>query len=49
MEFMDETLDKITQMVVVLLVLGVAGFIVTIAAVALFGQQIALLMQKLPF
>lgn len=47
---MDEKhLDNITQVVVVALCLGVAGFISLIAAVALFGPHIAPLMNKLPW
>ncbi len=47
---MDERhLDMITQVVVAALCLGVAGFISLIATVALFGPQIAPLMNKLPW
>ena len=47
---MDEKhLDIITHGAVVAICLGVAGFISLIAAVALFGPQIALLMNKLPW
>ncbi len=51
MEFdeIQDNVDKITQLVVAILCISVAGGILTIAAVALFGPQIALLMQKLPF
>ncbi|HSC34476.1 MAG TPA: hypothetical protein VLG45_04305 [Thermodesulfobacteriota bacterium] len=47
---MDERhLDMITQVAVAALCLGVAGFISLIATVALFGPQIAPLMNKLPW
>ena len=47
---MDERrLDMISQVVVAALCLGVAGFILLIATVALFGPQIAPLMNKLPW
>lgn len=47
---MDERhLEIITQGVVAVLCLGVASFIGLIAAVALFGPQIAPLMNKLPW
>ncbi|MCI0480537.1 MAG: hypothetical protein L0213_02990 [Candidatus Dadabacteria bacterium] len=47
---MDERhLDMITQVAVAALCLGVAGFISLIASVALFGPQIAPLMNKLPW
>jgi ABC-type enterobactin transport system permease subunit len=47
---MDERhLDMITQVAVAALCLGVAGFISLIACVALFGPQIAPLMNKLPW
>lgn len=47
---MDEKhLDMITQGVVVAICLGVAGFLSLIATVALFGPQIAPLMNKLPW
>lgn len=47
---MDERhLDNITQVVVVALCMGVGGFIALIASVALFGPQIAPLMNKLPW
>lgn len=40
-EMMDEeTLDKITQFVVIGLVIGVAGFILTIASISLIGPQL---------
>lgn len=42
-------LDKIATMVVMSLCTSVAGFIALIAAVALFGPQIAPLMNKLPW
>jgi len=48
-EEIQENIDKITQLVVAILCIAVAGGILTIAAVALFGPQIAPLMQKLPF
>ena len=47
---MDERkLDMISQIVVVALCLGVAGFISLIATVALFGPHLAPLMNKLPW
>lgn len=47
---MDEQhLEKITQITVVSLCLGVAGFIGLIATVAFFGPQLAPLMNKLPW
>jgi len=47
---MDEKhLDMITQGVVVGICLGVAGFLLLIATVALFGPHIAPLMNKLPW
>jgi hypothetical protein len=47
---MDERrLDMLCQAVVAALCLGLAGFISLIAAVALFGPQIAPLMNKLPW
>lgn len=47
---MDEKhIDMITQGVVVAICLGIAGFLSLIAAVALFGPQIAPLMNKLPW
>ena len=48
-EEMQESVDKITQLVVAILCIAVAGGIITIAAVALVGPQLNLLMQKLPF
>jgi hypothetical protein len=51
MEFedMQDNVDRLTQLVVAILCIAVAGGILTVAAVALFGPQIAPLMQKLPF
>lgn len=47
---MDEKhLDMIAQGVVVGICVGVAGFLALIATVALFGPQIAPLMNKLPW
>jgi len=47
---MDEQhLEVITQIAVAALCLGVAGFIGLIATVALFGPQLAPLMNKLPW
>jgi len=45
----QENVDKITQLVVAILCIAVAGGILTIAAISLFGPQMAPLMQKLPF
>lgn len=45
----QENVDKITQLVVAILCIAVAGGILTIAAISLFGPQMELLMQKLPF
>jgi len=45
----EQHLEKITQIVVVSLCMGVASFIGLIAAVALFGPQLAPLMNKLPW
>ncbi|HVY55810.1 MAG TPA: hypothetical protein VHC46_08655 [Thermodesulfobacteriota bacterium] len=42
-------LDIITQVVVAALCLGVASFLSLIASVALFGPQMAPLMNKLPW
>jgi hypothetical protein len=46
---MEENLDKITQAVVAILALGVLGFILTVASVALFGPHIVPLMRLLPY
>jgi hypothetical protein len=46
---MEENLDKITQAVVAILALGVLGFILTVASVALFGPYIVPLMRLLPY
>ena len=47
---MDERhLDKVTQVFVAAVCLGVAGFISLIAVVALFGPHLAPLMNKLPW
>ncbi|HLE25657.1 MAG TPA: hypothetical protein VI935_08415 [Thermodesulfobacteriota bacterium] len=48
-EEIQESVDKITQLVVAILCISVAGGILTIAAIALFGPQMSPLMQKLPF
>lgn len=48
-EEIQESVDKITQLVVAILCISIAGGILTIAAISLFGPQIARLMQKLPF
>lgn len=45
----DQHLEKITQIVVVSLCMGIAGFIALIATVAFFGPQLAPLMNKLPW
>ena len=49
MDIDERHLDVITQIVVAALCLGVASFIGLIATVALFGPQIAPLMNKLPW
>jgi hypothetical protein len=41
----EETLDKISQFVVIGLIFGVAGFIFTIVAIALAGPQLIDLLQ----
>ena len=47
---MDERLlDRVSQVVVAVICLGVAGFISLIASIALFGPHIAPLMNKLPW
>ncbi len=47
---MDEQhLEKVTQIVVASLCMGIAGFIGLIATVAFFGPQLAPLMNKLPW
>jgi hypothetical protein len=50
MEFeeVQENVDKITQLVVAILCIAVAGGIIAIAAVSLFGPQLERLMQGLP-
>ena len=45
----DQHLETVTQITVVALCLGVAGFIGLIAIVAFFGPQLAPLMNKLPW
>lgn len=45
----EKLLDKLTRFIVVGLALGVAGFIFVVASVALFGPQLAPLMNKLPW
>ncbi len=45
---MEEKLDKITQVFVAVLALGVLSFLLTIVSVALFGPQIATLLRLLP-
>lgn len=46
---MEEKLDKITQVFVAILALGVLGFLLTVASVALFGPQIVPLLRLLPY
>ena len=46
---MEEKLDKITQVFVAILALGVLGFILTVASVALFGPQMVPLLRLLPY
>lgn len=50
MEFeeVQESVDKITQLVVAVICIAVAGGILAIASVALFGPQLERLMQGLP-
>lgn len=49
MDIDEKHVDMIAQVVVAALCLGVAGFIGLIATIALFGPQIAPLMNKLPW
>jgi hypothetical protein len=46
---MEEKLDKITQVFVSILALGVLGFLLTVASVALFGPQMVPLLRLLPY
>ncbi len=46
---MEDNLDKITQEFVAILAIGVLGFLLTVASVALFGPQMIPLMRLLPF
>ena len=46
---MEEILEKITQVVVALVALGVLGFILTVASVALFGPHMIAPLRGLPF
>jgi hypothetical protein len=41
----EEVLDKITQFVVIALVFGVAGFILTLVAISLVGPQLVTVFQ----
>jgi len=45
----NENLEKITQLIVAGIALGVLGAILTIAAVALFGPHIQMYLKGLPF
>ncbi len=45
----DQHIERITQVAVVSLCLGIAGFIGLIAIVSFFGPQLAPLMNKLPW
>jgi len=46
---MPVNMDKITQLVVIGVCFGLAGFIGLLVTVALFGPQLAPLMNKLPW
>jgi uncharacterized membrane protein YccC len=46
---MEENLDKITQVFVAVLALGVLGFILTVASVALFGPHMIPFFRALPY
>ncbi|MGE5445509.1 MAG: hypothetical protein ACM3SR_13075 [Ignavibacteriales bacterium] len=46
---MEENLDKITQVFVAILALGVLGFLLTVASVALFGPQMIPFLRLLPY
>jgi hypothetical protein len=50
MEFEDiqDKVDKMTQLIVAIVCIAVAGGIITIAAISLFGPQLERLMQGLP-
>ncbi len=43
----EEILDKITQFVVIALVFGIAGFILTLVAISLVGPQLITVFQFL--
>jgi hypothetical protein len=45
----NENLEKITQLIVLGLVAGVLGFILTIATVALFGPHLPQFLKGLPW
>ncbi len=45
----NENLEKITQLIVAGLVVGVLGFILTIAVVALFGPHLPQFLKGLPW
>ncbi len=45
----EEKLDKITRFIALNLVFAVGTFMAVVAAVALFGPQLAPLMNKLPW
>ena len=46
---MEKHIDNITQVVVAVICLAILGGIFTVAAVAIFGPQIAPLMKYLPW
>jgi hypothetical protein len=45
----NENLEKITQLIVLGIVVGVLGFILTIATVALFGPHLPQFLKGLPW
>ena len=45
----EQKLDKITKFIALNLVFAVGAFVAIVAAVALFGPQLAPLMNKLPW
>ncbi|GBD38261.1 MAG: hypothetical protein KatS3mg078_0437 [Deltaproteobacteria bacterium] len=49
MEEYDYNLERFTQLVVAILAIGVLGFILTVAAVALFGPHIQDYLKGLPW
>jgi hypothetical protein len=45
----DYNLEKITQLIVVVLAIGVLGFILTVVVVALFGPHLPQFLKGLPW